>query len=104
MDNRVKYICIDGVRGYAIVQGGEAYEVEFEYRNGEIGSLTCSCFCSYNCKHAVAAMLQLRETMELIEKHYAAEFERTGYFAAVEKETLFAFAINNKETGSFLLY
>lgn len=103
MENKVRYISIDGTRGYAIVEGSEAYEVEFEYRNGEIGDLVCSCFCSYHCKHEVAVMLQLRETLELIQKHYGTEFEQSGYFAAVTKGTLFAFAVDGKETGSFRL-
>ena len=103
MKNKVRYICIDGTKGYAIVEGSEAYEVEFEYRNGEIRQLICSCFCSYNCKHEFAAMLQLKETLELIGKHYADEYERTEYFAAVNKGTLFAFAIDGKETGRLLL-
>ena len=103
LDNNVIYISIDGTRGYAIVEGSEAYEVEFAYRSGEISNLVCSCFCSYHCKHEFAAMLQLRETLELIEKHYGGEYERTGYFAAVNKGTLFAFAIDSKETGSFTL-
>ena len=101
--NKVRYLCIDGSKGYAIVEGSEAYEVEFEYRDGAISGLTCSCFCSYNCKHELAALLQLRETLELIGKNYADEYERTGYFAAVNKGTLFAFAIDGKETGSFIL-
>ena len=88
---------------YAIVEGSEAYEVEFEYDNGEISKLTCSCFCSYHCKHEIAAMLQLRETLKVIEKNYAAEYESSGYFAAVTKGTLFAFAIDGKESGSFEL-
>ena len=67
------------------------------------GSLTCSCFCGYNCKHEFAAMLQLRETLELIQKHYADQYERTGYFAAVNKGTLFSFAVDGRETGSFTL-
>ena len=50
-----------------------------------------------------AAMLQLRETLEIIDKHYAEEFERTGYVAAINKGTLFAFAVDGKETGSFTL-
>ena len=78
-------------------------EVEFEYRNGEISGLVCSCFCSYNCKHEFAAMLQLKETLELIEKHYAAQYDEAGYFAAVNKGALFAFAIDGKEAGSFTL-
>ena len=103
LENRVRYISIDGTKGYAIVEGSESYEVEFEYRNGEVGQLICSCFCSYNCKHEFAAMLQLKETLELIEKNYADEYERTGYFAAINKGMLFAFAIDGKDTGSFTL-
>lgn len=80
------YISIDGDCGYAIVEGGEAYEVEFEYHSGEISRLTCSCFCSCSCKHEFAAMLQLRETLEKIEKNYAAEYERTGYFPLCIRE------------------
>lgn len=102
-ENRVRYISIDSKKGYAIVEGSENYEVEFEYDKGEISALVCSCFCSYNCKHEVAAMLQLKETLKLIEEHYADEYERTGYFAAVNKSTLFNFAIEGKETGSFTL-
>lgn len=103
MENKVRYISIDGTKGYAIVEGSDAYEVEFEYRDGEISQLICSCFCSYNCKHEFAAMLQLKETLEMVEKHYGDEYERTGYFAAVAKGTLVAFAIDGKETGSFTL-
>ena len=103
MENRVRYICLDGTHGYAVVEGSEGYVVEFEYSEGEISKLVCDCFCSYNCKHEFAAMLQLRETLELIEKNYADEYARTGYFAAINKGTLFAFAIDGKETGSFTL-
>lgn len=103
IDNKVRYICIDNSKGYAIVEGSEAYEVEFEYRNGEISNLTCSCFCSYNCKHEFAAMLQLRETLDVIEENYADEYKQTGYFAAICKGTLFVFAIDGKKVGSFTL-
>ena len=48
-------------------------------------------------------MLQLREMLDFIAKHYAQEYDRTDYFAAVNKEMLFAFAIDGKETGSFTL-
>jgi hypothetical protein len=97
MEDRVKYICLNGDHGYAIVGGGKPYEVEFEYHNGQIHNLICSCFCCYNCKHEVAAMLQLRVTLEQIELYDGAEFERTGYFAAINQETLFEYAIHGKE-------
>ena len=103
MKNKVRYISIDGTKGYAIVEGSKAYEVEFEYQGGEISQLVCSCFCSYNCKHEFATMLQLSETLKTIEKNYKAEFERAGYFAAVDKGVMFSFAIGGKETGSFTL-
>lgn len=103
MENRVRYISVDGSKGYAIVEGSEAYEVEFEYRNGEISRLVCSCFCSYQCKHEFAAMLQLKETLDMIEKHYAAQYDGTGYFAAVNKGTLFSFAVDGREAGGLTL-
>lgn len=103
MENKVRYISIDGTHGYAIVEGSRAYEVEFEYKGGEISGLVCSCFCSCNCKHEFAAMLQLKETLELIEKHYAPQCDETGYFAAVNKGTLFSLVIDGKETGGFAL-
>ena len=103
MENRVRYISVDGSRGYAIVEGSESYEVEFVYCNGEISNLTCTCFCSYNCKHEFAAMLQLRETLAILEENYAEQWGSTDYFAAIDKSVLFSLAIDRKEKGSFTL-
>lgn len=103
MQNKVRYLSIDGTHGRAIVEGNKGYHVEFEYKNGEISELTCDCFCSYNCKHQFAAMLQLRDTLTMIKKYYSMEFLETGYFAAIDKGSLFAFAVDGRETGSFTL-
>lgn len=103
MENRVRYLCLNGTQGLAIVEGNENYTVEFEYQDGEISHLICECPCGYTCKHAFATMLQLRETLELIEKHYAEEYQPTGYFAAIQKGTFFTYAIGGKETGRFEL-
>ena len=103
MENRVRYLCLDGTKGYAIVEGTRAYTVEFEYQNGTVRNLLCDCYCSYPCKHEVAAMLQLRETLGRIKKQYAKEYATSGFFAAVAKGTLFDFAIAGKEEGSFTL-
>ena len=103
LENRVWYLCVDGTRGYAIVEGSRPYEVEFEYKNGEIRRLVCDCFCSYPCKHGLAAMLQLRETLSIVQQHYSEQYQRSGYFAAIQKGALFSFAIDRKETGSFTL-
>ncbi len=48
-------------------------------------------------------MLQLRETLELIEKYYANEWENSNSFASVCKSDLFAYAIDGKETGTVVL-
>jgi uncharacterized Zn finger protein len=83
------------------VEGEYAYEVEFDFSNGIISNLVCACPCGYNCKHEVAAMIQLKEALDLIEKHYADL--HCEYFAAVVKSDLFRFAIDSKETGSFTI-
>lgn len=103
MENKVCYITVDGSHGRAIVEGSQAYELEFEYRNGEISNLTCNCFCSYPCKHEFAAMLQLKETLGIIEKNHARLYEGSSYFAAVSKGTLLNFAIDGKDSGSIVL-
>lgn len=103
VENRVQYLCLDGTKGYAIVTGSKAYEVEFSYSNGEIRNLTCPCYCSYHCKHEVAVLLQLKETLELIEKHYADTFAATGYFAAICKSTLYSLVIGNRSWGEMEL-
>ena len=101
IDNRVVYIGVDAGRGRAIVEGKHNYEVEFDYANGEIRNLICSCPCGYTCKHEVAALMQLKEILELIEEHYTNLY--AGRFAAINKGHLFRFAIDSHETGSFTL-
>lgn len=101
IEDRVAYLSIDVGHGRAIVEGEHAYEVEFQYTDGEIRNLICSCPCGYTCKHEVAAMMQLKDTLEKIEKNYA-ELHK-DYFAAVEKHALFRFVIQFKQTGSFTL-
>ena len=85
------------------MEGSRAYEVNFTYCGGEVSGLTCSCFCGGSCKHEVAAMMQLKNTLELIEKNYAEVYRRSGYFAAVPKETLFSFTVDGMEMGRLTL-
>lgn len=99
MENKVLYICVDGTQGKAIVSGSENYIVEFTYRDGEISNLVCSCFCSYTCKHEFAAILQLRECLEIIADEY--EDLGNGYFAAISKGLFVNTVFNNKQTGKF---
>lgn len=99
MENKVCYISVDGTQGKAIVNGNETYIVEFTCRDGEISNLVCSCFCSYTCKHEFAAILQLRECLEIIADEYADE--GNGYFAAISKGLFVNTVFNNKQTGKF---
>ena len=89
--------------GYAIVEGSKPYELRFSYQDGLIRHLTCSCYCGIGCKHAFAAMLQLRETLEKIQANYAPQYAASGYFAAVHKGTLLSLALDSRETGSLTL-
>ncbi len=101
LQNKVRYLCIDGTRGRAIVEGTKAYVVEFTYEDGKIRNLVCDCFCSYTCKHEFAAMLQLKETLQAIKENYPDQM--VGYFAAVSKAAFFIFAVDGKKTGSLVL-
>ena len=101
LQNKVRYLCIDGNRGRAIVEGTKAYVVEFTYEDGKIRNLVCDCFCSYTCKHEFAAMLQLKETLQAIKENYSDQM--TGYFAAVSKAAFFNYAVDSKKSGSLVL-
>ena len=101
--NKVVYISVDGTTGRAIVEGSRFYEVSFDYGNGGIRNITCDCFCSYHCKHEFAALLQLRETLKIIEDLYDDEYSQGDYFAAVSKSALMNYAVDRKEKGSIVL-
>lgn len=92
-DCKVLYIELDGEQGRAIVDGTHPYEVEFQYKNGRISNLICSCPYGATCKHEVAAMMQLRESLDIIEKYYP-ERNPDDYFAVVFKPIFFQFAID----------
>ena len=104
MSNKVVYISVDeGCMGKAIVEGSEPYIVEFDYENGLVSDLTCTCFCNYPCKHQFAAMLQLKETLDLIMKHYKEHYEKNEYFAAISKGAFLNFVMDGKESGCFVM-
>ena len=97
------YISVDGESGRAIVEGSRAYELTFDYFAGEISNLTCGCFCSYHCKHEFAMLLQLRETLRMIEELYDDEYGESDYFAAISKSALLTYAMDREEKGSIVL-
>ena len=93
-ENRVLYLCLDGTQGKAIVDGTRPYEVEFQYDGGIITHLSCNCPCGYHCKHEVATLLQLEETLDIIEAQYAGEWCSSGYFSAVLGSLLFSLSVD----------
>ena len=101
--NKVCYLSLDGAHGRAIVEGSEAYEVEFQDQGGHISQLVCDCYCTYPCKHQVAMLLQLRDTLKHIDRHYADTYAQSGYFAAISKSAFFSFAIDGRASGTFTL-
>ncbi len=104
IETQVAYLSVSANgTGYAIVEGKKPYEVEFEYKNGEISRLVCQCYCAGYCKHEIAALFQLRETLKYIDENYADEFEKNGCFAVVDKYTMSKFVFGNKLQNGFTL-
>ena len=88
MDGEVVFLSLDGTKGTAMFSStyGSGTMVEFEYSEGIIQNISCSCFGHFNCCHEFAAMLQLREVMKGIEAEYKAEYEVSRFFVAVSTE------------------
>lgn len=74
------------------MEGTKPYEVGSQYRDGQISNLFCDCPCGCTCEHEVAVLLQLWETLEVIEENYAAQW--SGYFAIVSKSMFYTFAVD----------
>ena len=97
LESKVSYIEVDGTCGYAIVEGSKPYEIEFNYEEGAITNIRCSCFCGGACRHEFAAMLQLRETLAIISDNY--QDENGGYFAIISRDVFNRKVINKKVSG-----
>ncbi len=100
-ENRVCYLCLQGTHGRAIVTGTKPYEVEFAYQDGKISGLVCGCYCSNVCKHEFAALLQLREMLDILKKEHP-DFDG-AYWASVSKETMFRMVLGSKRGGTITL-
>lgn len=96
-DERVKYVELCNGKGRAIVEGSDTYEVEFNYNDGEISSLKCSCFCTGCCKHEFSVMLKLQDILKTAEENYKDEY--FGYFACISKDVFFGMVLSKKESG-----
>ncbi len=101
-ENCVEYIELNAGHGRAVVTGSRAYEIEFEFSNGDISGLVCECYRAEVCKHEFAVMLQLRETLKIIEEEYP-DVDTDGYLAIISKRRFFEFVLNSKKNGGFCL-
>lgn len=99
--NKVRFLCLDGDRGFAVVKGTHPYELEFEYSDGKISNLVCSCYCRGICKHQVATMVQLRELLRIVDENYGELYNESRYFSAVVKGLFLGMVVEGKEKGCF---
>ncbi len=101
-DNRVAYLELNNGHGHAVVEGYRGnYENSFYFTDNEISNLKCTCFCAGTCKHEFAAILQLKETLKLINECY--EEMHNGYFAIISKEVFMNTVMNKRTSGKITL-
>lgn len=97
----VDYLSFDNGIGRAIVKGKKCRVVEFFYENGEISKLTCDCYSAGMCEHEIAALFELWRKLKWIEENYADEFQKTSYFAELDKAAFCNMVLMSRQNGSF---
>ena len=99
---RVAYIELDHGTGLAIVVGTKPYELEFRYADRMVSGLVCDCFCTDLCKHEVALLLQLKETLDGIATQYPF-IDANDYVAVMSKGVFYEHVMEQQHTGTFIL-
>ena len=99
-EQRVVYMCIDDRYGYAIVRGSEHYEVEFEYNNGIIEDISCSCYCDGHCKHEFAVLLELQYMLQIVEREFKNEYSKNRYVATIDKDVVWQMSVRWTNKGT----
>ena len=94
----VLYFNFENNHVYAIVEGSKNYEIEFDYRDGVVSNLICSCFCTGNCKHEYAALMMLKDMLKLIENHSMTLCPPKN-ITAIRTDILFNYTIMHKKEG-----
>ena len=77
--------------------------MEFVYSDGMIYALTCSCYCVGNCKHEVAAMLQLRECSTALRKTMRVNMLLPATLPPLQRMCFLSLTVNDKTTGTLTL-
>ncbi len=100
---RVLYIELKNNHGRALIRGSRIYEVDFDYKDGEISNLNCECYCSGICKHIFSVILQLNELIFIAEDNYPDLDIMEGYLAIVNKEVFYGHALSEDKYGALIL-
>ena len=103
-EQRVVYMCIDDRYGYAIIRGSEYYEVEFEYNNGIIEDISCSCYCDGHCKHEFAVLLELQYMLQIVEREFKNEYSKNRYLATIDKDVLWQMSVRWTNKGTIIFH
>ena len=97
----VVYLSLDNGVGKAIVKEKNYHAVEFFYENGEISKLTCDCYSAGMCEHEIAVLFELRHKLKWIDENYADKFQRSSYFAELDKAAFCNMVLMSRQNGSF---
>ncbi len=66
--NGVMFISLQDGIGKAIVRGSEWYEIDFRLQNEKVTYIACDCPYFGDCKHEVALLYKLRDTLKKLAK------------------------------------
>ena len=99
--SRGRVLCIEktGAHCRALVEGSRIYTVEWDLVSGMVCNLTCDCYCPGRCKHQLAALLQLQESLDAaVGMGWSAE----EYLMVVSKPLVYETAIMGRKSGEIL--
>ena len=102
----IPYFCIDKSAVSAVVNMGngrsrEMNEVEFTFDNVKARNMTCSCYEVGLCIHESTAVSALNGILAAIEKNkeFAETYNKSGYIALIDKDSVIENTVNSNKTG-----
>lgn len=102
----IPYFCIDKSAVSAVVNMGNGgcygtNEVEFTFDNVKARNMTCSCYEVGLCIHESIAVSALNGILAEIEKNkeFAEMYNKSGYIALIDKNSVIENTVNSNKTG-----
>lgn len=106
LSNVIPYFCIDKSAVSAVVNMGNGKshgmnEVEFTFDNVKARNMTCSCYEVGLCIHESIAVSALNGILAEIEKNkeFAEMYNKNGYIALIDKNSVIENTVNSNKTG-----